>query len=1015
MKRLLLFLVCCWPAFGAGEESAARPRELLLASVTCGDRWWDGAAGLARSPLPDETGRHRTRESSWYALGLLQRDAPGDRARAGRIIETVLARQLDAPAQRWHGTFLRFLDEPVPGPEAKLWQDYDPNWRHFIGTTFALVLEQFADRLPAGLPARMEDSIRRAVEGELTQGRDEPYHTNIKLMHGFLWSWAGARLGKPDWVAGGERWAEEVAAAFAVHETFEEYNSPTYYGVDFYGLALMRRYGATERIRALGAQLEAGLWRDVARFYHAGLRNMAGPYDRAYGMDMRRYASLTGIWMGLALPAELTPLPDPAGPMGHAHDFLCTPAYVALGAQIPADVREHFTAFRGDRLLRRPITATRTATAWLADDVMIGGELTGRTLGVVPGTGQFHPATIHWRAPGDDVGWVRLFATPPMDAEAAPGRLTITATAPGDFTFHVRAPGALAGRVGRDAWCLPGLTLTVETDAQSCSSQMENGVVVVQYRGASRLVFRVAPRLAMAIAVDQMRADYLERFRPWFVEGGFKRLLEGGAVYADAHHRHAMTATAPGHATLLTGVHADVHGIIGNEWFDPAAGRVINSVEDPASPLVGAAASTVRLPGGAGDADRTASPARMLAATVGDQLKTAFGADSRVIGLANKDRGGIFLSGRQADAVYWLDLGRVVTSRHYRTELPAWAEEFNAADPVNVRYGQTWDRLLPVEIYDRVQGPDAAAGEESRHGLGTTFPRRVDGGRPALDAEFHNAYRLDPHGTDVLGRLAQRAVVEEQLGRHAAPDLLCLAFSQLDYCGHSFGPDSHEIMDSVLRLDRVLAEFFTFLDAEVGAGRWTVVLSADHGVAPLPERSGGSRLEWPAHNRSVEAALTAAFGAPNEGAAWAMRDGYGYRLIPATLAARGVSSAAAQKVAKTALLASPQVAVAWTRDELLDRGLTEGEALGGWRLSFNAGRSPDVMLSPRRFVVDRSPAGANHGTPQDYDTHIPLLWYGAGIAPGVRVERIGSDAIAPTLARLLGVPAPPAARAAPLF
>jgi hypothetical protein len=1015
----LLFLLVLVPVLAHAAPSLdtlePRPRDLLQASLHYADGYWDESAGLLRSPVPGESGRHRTRESTWYALGLFIRNQPGDEARAVRIIERVLAYQLTAPGQRWDGTFRRFLDEPAPGPGAELWKDFDPNWRHFIGTTLALILTEFEPRLPAGLPARLEDAIRRAVEGELTQGRDEPYHTNIKLMHGFLWSWAGVRLGRPEWIAGGERWAEEVSAAFAVHETFEEYNSPTYYGVDFYGLALMRRHGATERIRALGAQLEAGLWRDVARFYHAGLRNMAGPYDRAYGMDMRRYASLTGVWMGLVLPAELTPLPDPAGPMGHAHDFLCTPTYVALGARVPADVREHFTAFRGERLLRRPITATRTATAWLAPDVMIGGELTGHRLGVVPGIGQFHPATIHWRTPENEVGWVRLFATPPADAEAAPGRLTITAAAAGDFTFQVSAPGAVAGRLSRDAWHLPGLSLTVETDAKECSIEAEKGVWVVHYRGASRLAFRVVPRLAVVIAVDQMRADYLERFRPWFVEGGFKRLLEGGAVYADAHHRHAMTATAPGHATLVTGVHADVHGIIANEWFDPAAGRVTSSVADPASPLVGAAATGVRLPGGVGDTDPPASPARLLAATVGDQLKAAWGDDSRIIGLANKERGGIFLSGRHADAVYWPHLGRIVTARHYREALPAWVEAFNAEDPINIRFGQTWDRLLPQEPYEQVQGPDDVPGEESRHGLGTTFPRRIDGGRPALDGEFHNAYRLDPHGTEMLGRLAQRAVTAEQLGRRAAPDLLCLAFSQLDYCGHSFGPDSHEIMDSVLRLDRVLAGLFAHLDAEVGAGRWTVVLSADHGVAPLPERSGGNRLDWPALNRSVEAALSAAFGAPAAEAAWTFRDGHGYRLIPAALAARGVTAPAARQVVKTALLAASQVAVAWTRDELLDPNLIEGEALAGWRLSFNADRGPDVVLSPRRFVADRAPAGTNHGTPHDYDTHIPLLWYGAGIAPGVHIERIGSDAVAPTLARLLGVPAPPAARAAPLF
>ena len=530
------------------------------------------------------------------------------------------------------------------------------------------------------------------------------------------------------------------------------------------------------------------------------------------------------------------------------------------------------------------------------------------------------------------------------------------------------------------------------------------------------------PRLVVVIAVDQCRADYLERFRLRFVEGGFRRLLEGGAVYANAHHRHAMTATAPGHATIMTGVHANVHGIVANEWFDLARGRVTSSIEDPAAPLIGLPATNVRLPGGVLDTDLTASPHRLLAATVGDQVKLTRGDHARVISLANKDRGGIFMGGRKADAVYWMHEGRIVSSRYYQETLPAWVEAFNATNPINRRYGETWDRLLPREIYDQVQGPDEAAGEQARHGLGLVFPRKMDGGRPSLDAEFHNAYRLDPDCSVVLGQLAQRAVIGEQLGRHDAPDLLCLGFSQLDYCGHSYGPDSHEIMDSVLRLDRVLAEFFTFLDAEIGAGRWTVVLTADHGVAPLPERSVAlreaglnGRIDWPGLTAQVEAALTGAFGAPADGASWTVRDSYGYRLIPATLAARGVDSSAAQKVVKTAVQGWPQVAFAWTRDELLDATLTVGDCLAEWRLSFNGMRSQDVILSPKPYVVDRVPTGSNHGTPYAYDSHIPLIWYGAGITPGLRIERIGSDAIAPTLARLLGVPRPPEARAEPLF
>lgn len=530
------------------------------------------------------------------------------------------------------------------------------------------------------------------------------------------------------------------------------------------------------------------------------------------------------------------------------------------------------------------------------------------------------------------------------------------------------------------------------------------------------------PRLAVVISIDQCRADYLERFRPWFVEGGFNRVLAGGAVFTEARHRHAMTATAPGHATLLSGVSASVHGVVANEWFDFSAGKVVSSLRDERAPLVGAPLSLVRAPGGVLDTDLTASPIAMRAATVGDQLKLRYGAQSRVIGLANKDRGGIFLSGRLADAVYWFHAGRIVTSAYYRADLPAWLAEFNATEPINSRYGQTWDRLLPREIYDRVQGPDVADGEESRHGLGVTFPRKIDGGRPTLDSEFHNAYRLDPHGSEVLGQLAQRAIVGEQLGQHAAPDLLCVSFSQLDYCGHSFGPDSHEIMDSVLRLDRVLAELFKFLDAQLGAGRWTVVISADHGVAPLPERVAATghglvsgRIDYPGMTKAVEAALAAAFGAPPENSAWTVRDSYGFRLVPATLAARGVTSSAAQRVVKAALLRWPQVAFAWTRDELLDPTVVVGPYLKDWRLSYDSERSQDVIFSPKPYIVDRAKNGTNHGTPYDYDAHIPLVWYGAGVPAGVHAERVGTDAIAPTLARVLGVPPPPQAHAAPLF
>jgi len=540
-------------------------------------------------------------------------------------------------------------------------------------------------------------------------------------------------------------------------------------------------------------------------------------------------------------------------------------------------------------------------------------------------------------------------------------------------------------------------------------------------RGESPKTESAPPRLAVVIAIDQCRADYLVRFRPYFAPGGIRRLLEQGADFRDAHHRHAMTATSPGHATILSGVSPNEHGIIANEWFDFSAGRLVGAVEDPASPLVGAARRVGPvLPGGA-DAELSGSPRAFRASTVGDQLKLRYRDASRVITVANKDRAAIFLGGRLADAAYWIVNGQVVTSRYYRAELPQWVIDFNAEDRINRAFGHTWERLLDVSAYNAVQGPDDVTGKETRHGLGASFPHKIDGGAPGITAEFYSAFRLDPYGSTVLCELAQQAVKGEALGKHPAPDLLGISFSQPDYVGHSYGPDSHEIMDSILRVDRAIEQLLTFLDQEVGAGNYVVVLTGDHGVAPLPERTKSfgrdvvaGRLDLAKLNETVETALTAAYGAPGN-AAWSVRDKFSYRLVPQTLAAMHVTAADARRVMKIALLRSPQIAMAFTRDELLGNVAAGEFYFDAWRLSFDPERGADVVFSPPPYVVNRSPDGSDHGTPYDYDNHVPLVWYGPGVRAGVYQQRVGTDSIAPTLAALLRVPSPPLARAPRLF
>lgn len=529
-----------------------------------------------------------------------------------------------------------------------------------------------------------------------------------------------------------------------------------------------------------------------------------------------------------------------------------------------------------------------------------------------------------------------------------------------------------------------------------------------------------SPRLAVVIAIDQFRADYLVRFRPYFVAGGFKRLLEGGADYRNCFYRHATTITAPGHATILSGVHANIHGIIANDWLDRESWEIISSVEDRDSPLVGLPPEyllpTLHLP----KAGR--SPKNFLATTVGDQLKLRFGAASKVFTASNKDRSAILLGGKLADSAYWDESGAFVTSRYYRDALPAWVAAFNAGHRAEKAFGSTWERLLEPALYDAVQGPDDAPGESDEYGLTRVFPKKIDGGSAVLSPNFYSAFDNAPASSVMLGEFAQAAVREEKLGRHAATDLLCVSFSQIDIVGHSYGPDSHEVMDSILRLDRVIADLLKCIDREVGLKHCLVVVTADHGSTPLPERVQALRPSIPAgrirvaeFDAAAKQALDAAFGAPLGEDYWCTRDGLGYHLRPSTLAAKNIRAEDAAQVLKTALLSLPSVAEVYTRAEILAAPPEGDSLLAAVRRSYYAPRDHDVGIVLKPYFINRTPAGTTHGMPYDYDQHVPQLWFGAGVTPGVHLERVGVDDLAPTLAAHLGIPRPPQAEGRQLF
>jgi hypothetical protein len=367
------------------------------------DQWWDDERGLLWNPPGsfDEHGMqplsmHMVPQSAWYAVDCMRR---GMEDRAERICTELAALQYDEPGTIWHGTFARFAETPHPPDDAIEWVHYDPNWRQFIGTTFRLMELTWGVDLAA--------PIALAIEGE-PPGRVSPRYSNIALMRA--------------WLEADEGYAEAVVRLFDEHGAFEEYNSPTYYGIDLYALALWRVHPPTPRFAELAASVEATLWRDIARWYHPGLRNLCGPYSRAYGMDMSDHVALLGLW----LPDPV--VPDVSKPFEHSHDLLLAPVVELLGGG-PSSL-DYETGTVSQR-----ITDERVATGWLGDDVMLGGEEGGRAKAY----GQYHPATAHWAG-----GWLRVRSPNRLDAVVYKAReLEVTGT---DLTIETEGtpfPGTI--------------------------------------------------------------------------------------------------------------------------------------------------------------------------------------------------------------------------------------------------------------------------------------------------------------------------------------------------------------------------------------------------------------------------------------------------------------------------------------------------------------------------------------------------------------------------------------------
>lgn len=524
----------------------------------------------------------------------------------------------------------------------------------------------------------------------------------------------------------------------------------------------------------------------------------------------------------------------------------------------------------------------------------------------------------------------------------------------------------------------------------------------------------VKPRLVVLISIDQFRADYLARFSDLFLPvegpqgvGGFRWLMERGAYHTDAHHDHYPLFTGPGHSIHFTGAPPYKTGIVGNEWFDREMNAVRYCVQDPKSPLVGAADP---------DGKRGISPITLRTSTVGDELKMATGGQAKVWGLALKDRAGVLMAGHLADGVLWFDeeTSAWISSRFYfkSGQLPDWVTSWNAAKKIDPFFGKTWNLSVPPAALKRLWTPRNEFANP-RPGLGKAFPHPITGGLDKPGKAFYAAFESTPYANEYVLETAEELIRREKLGQDAIPDILAINLSTNDYIGHSFGPDSPEALDVTVQSDRQISRFFRFLGKAVPGGlqNVTIVLTADHGVSPMVEEMAKAGLptaggyQEKALTDAVKAALDKAFG-PGD---WlkALSE-FNLYLDVDSLRQKGIEPAKAEEVAAEALRRQPGIYAAYTRDQIVEGRVPDTDIGHRVMLGFHPKVSGDVVIVLDPYTVTNYSGGSvvkgtTHGTTYAYDTSVPLILAGARIKPGRYTQRVSTLDIAPTLSELLGV------------
>lgn len=523
--------------------------------------------------------------------------------------------------------------------------------------------------------------------------------------------------------------------------------------------------------------------------------------------------------------------------------------------------------------------------------------------------------------------------------------------------------------------------------------------------------FNDKPKLIVGIVVDQMRYDFLSRYYSKFGEGGFKRLINQGFIARNTHYNYVPTETAPGHASVYTGTTPAFHGIVGNDWFEN--GNTMYCVSDTSVKTLGVTSGNGEM-----------SPKNLRAATITDQLKLHTNFKSKVIGISIKDRGAILPAGHLANAAYWYDTnsGKFISSTYYFNALPAWVDKFNQKKPADKYAGMTWQTLQPIEQYSESIADDNAYERLLPGRNKSVFPYNLkEVGEKIkssqLKTSIYNVLTVTPFGNSLVKEMALAALMEEKLGKGSSTDFLAISFSSTDIAGHSFGPRSIEVEDLYLRLDKDLEELLENLDKEIGEDNYLLFLTADHGVGDMPQflkdnKMQGGLIDVKSCRADLEKQLISRFG---EGAWIEDMDDKQIYLNHRLITEKKLDLEEVQESAATFVSNCQGMKEAFTASELKEENFIQKPAIFIQK-TYYPGRSGDVtMLHHPGWLLNFWDKGTSHGTHYNYDTHVPLLFYGWNIPKGKNtVRRVEITDIVPTLSLLMNIQLPDASTGQPI-